>query len=42
LIQMLSKMAENHQKEFKINRKLSANDENISFGQLRYYQHCKN
>jgi len=42
LIQMLSKMAENHQKEFKINRKLSANDENISFGQLSYYQHCKN
>jgi hydrogenase maturation protein HypF len=42
LIQMLSKMAKNHQKELKINRKLSANDENISFGQLMYYQHCKN
>lgn len=42
LIQMLLKMAENHQKKIKINRKLSANDENISFGQLMYYQHCKN
>ncbi|MAB47764.1 MAG: carbamoyltransferase HypF [Flavobacteriaceae bacterium] len=42
LIKMLSEMTEKSNIILKINCKLSTNDENISFGQLMYYQHCKN
>lgn len=42
LVRMLSKMLEEHEIVLKINRKLSTNDENISFGQVMYHQHCKN
>ena len=42
LISMLSKLAKKEKINLKLNRKLSANDENISFGQLMYYQHIKN
>ena len=42
LVKMLSEMTEKSNIVLKINCKLSPNDENISFGQLMYYQHCKN
>jgi len=42
LIEKLLELAKNSSIEFKINRILSSNDENISFGQLCYYQHIKN
>lgn len=42
LIEKLIELAKNRGIEFKINRILSSNDENISFGQLCYYQHIKN
>lgn len=42
LVKMLSEMTEKSNIILKINCKLSPNDENISFGQLMYYQHCKN
>jgi len=42
LIEKLLELAKNRGIEFKINRILSSNDENISFGQLCYYQHIKN
>lgn len=42
LVSMLHKMAEKEEIKLKLNRKLSSNDENISFGQLMYYQHIKN
>ena len=42
LIKILSYLCENHKINLKINRRVSANDENISFGQLMYYQNIKN
>ncbi len=42
LLDMLARLSKNHKIKLKLNRKLSANDENISFGQLMYYQHIKN
>ncbi len=42
LISILEKITSIENIDLKINRKLSANDENISFGQLMYYQHIKN
>lgn len=42
LINILTQMSKKGKINFKFNRKLSANDENISFGQLMYYQHIKN
>jgi hydrogenase maturation protein HypF len=42
LIEKLLQLSQNSGIEFKINRILSSNDENISFGQLCYYQHVKN
>ncbi len=42
LIEKLLELAKNRGIGFKINRILSSNDENISFGQLCYYQHIKN
>ncbi len=41
LLNHLSDLCKQHHKVLKINRKLSSNDENISFGQLMYYQHIK-
>tara|TARA_R110000868_G_scaffold411690_2_gene707539 strand:- start:6983 stop:9244 length:2262 start_codon:yes stop_codon:yes gene_type:complete len=41
LIQKLIKLAENSKTNLKFNRILPSNDENISFGQLSYYQHIK-
>ncbi len=41
LVKMLNELAVKHYKSLKINCKLSVNDENISFGQFMYYQHCK-
>ena len=41
LIKMLNKLCQNNQIELKINRNLSPNDENISFGQLMYHQNIK-
>ncbi|WP_339715164.1 carbamoyltransferase HypF [uncultured Kriegella sp.] len=42
LIQKLSQLSKKQGIKLKINRILSSNDENISFGQLCYYQHIKN
>lgn len=42
LVKMLSELIAKSNAVMKINCKLSTNDENISFGQLMYYQHCKN
>jgi len=42
LIQMICEIAAKEKIELKFNRKLSANDENISFGQLMYHQNIKN
>ncbi len=42
LLDMLAKLSKNHKIKLKLNRKLSANDENISFGQLMYFQNIKN
>ncbi len=42
LISILSGLAKDKRIDVKLNRKLSANDENISFGQLMYHQHIKN
>ena len=42
LVSMLSLMAKKDKINLKLNCKLSANDENISFGQLMYHQHIKN
>ena len=42
LIGILTRMSKKEKINLKFNRKLSANDENISFGQLMYYQHIKN
>ena len=41
LVEKLIKLAENSKINLKFNRILSSNDENISFGQLSYYQHIK-
>jgi hydrogenase maturation protein HypF len=42
LLDMLAKLTKNYKIKLKLNRKLSANDENISFGQLMYFQNIKN
>jgi len=42
LVQKLSQLLKKQGIKLKINRILSSNDENISFGQLCYYQHIKN
>lgn len=42
LIANLNQMAKKEKIKIVFNRKLSANDENISYGQLMYYQHLKN
>ena len=42
LISIVKKLTSIEKIDLKINCKLSANDENISFGQLMYYQHIKN
>ena len=42
LVSILSQVARKDKINLKLNRKLSANDENISFGQLMYHQHIKN
>ena len=41
LIKTLAHLCKTNNINLKLNRKLSANDENISFGQLMYHQHCK-
>lgn len=42
LIKILTERTKDEKINLKLNRKLSANDENISFGQLMYHQHTKN
>jgi hydrogenase maturation protein HypF len=42
LVKLLTSLAIENQLELKINRKLPANDENTSFGQLMYFQNIKN
>ncbi|MGH1387892.1 carbamoyltransferase HypF [Kordia sp.] len=42
LVSILMRMMKKEKLNLKLNRKLSANDENISFGQLMYQQHIKN
>ena len=42
LVKMLTKKAKIENINLKFNRKLSPNDENVSFGQLMYHQHIKN
>ena len=42
LVEKLSQLSQKQGIKLKINRILSSNDENISFGQLCYYQHIKN
>ncbi|WP_340066415.1 carbamoyltransferase HypF [Ascidiimonas aurantiaca] len=42
LVSILRQMAKKERISLKLNRKLSVNDENISFGQLMYYNHIKN
>lgn len=42
LIKILTQLSKSHKIKLKLNRKLSANDENISFGQLMYFQNIKN
>ena len=42
LIQVLARLCRNSKIKLKFNCKLSANDENISFGQLMYFQNIKN
>jgi len=42
LLDYLFQLTSENKIELKINRKLPANDENISFGQLMYYQNIKN
>ncbi|MEM7485888.1 MAG: carbamoyltransferase HypF [Bacteroidota bacterium] len=42
LVKRLMVLAEKQEIKLKFNRILSSNDENISFGQLCYYQHIKN
>lgn len=42
LVSMLNQMTKKENINLKLNCKLSANDENISFGQLMYHQHIKN
>ncbi|UII75385.1 carbamoyltransferase HypF [Flagellimonas sp. HMM57] len=42
LVDKLTVLAEKQEIKLKFNRILSSNDENISFGQLCYYQHIKN
>ncbi len=42
LIKSLSKLCEENKKKLKLNCKLSSNDENISFGQIMYYQNIRN
>jgi len=41
LVSILSQLAIKEELNLKFNRKLSPNDENISFGQIMYYQHIK-
>ncbi|MEM6297109.1 MAG: carbamoyltransferase HypF [Bacteroidota bacterium] len=41
LVSVFSRLAETENLSLKLNQKLSPNDENISFGQLMYYQHIK-
>jgi len=41
LVEKLVKLAEKAKADLKFNRILSSNDENVSFGQLAYYQHIK-
>ena len=42
LVKKLSELSKNQGVKLKINRILSSNDENISFGQLCHFQHIKN
>ena len=42
LVEKLLQLTKNTGVELKFNRILSSNDENISFGQLSYFQHIKN
>ena len=42
LISIVLRLAKKENINIKLNRKLSANDENISFGQLMYFQNIKN
>ena len=42
LLFLLSRLCEQHKIKLKINCKLSVNDENISFGQLMYFQNINN
>ena len=42
LVEKLSQLSQKRGMKLKFNRILSSNDENISFGQLCYYQHIKN
>ena len=42
LLSILARLSKSHKIKLKLNCKLSANDENISFGQLMYFQHIKN
>ena len=42
LVFMLNQMTKKENINLKLNCKLSANDENVSFGQLMYHQHIKN
>ena len=41
LVEKLIKFADNSKISLKFNRNLASNDENISFGQLFYYQYIK-
>jgi len=42
LVSVLNRLTKEEEIDLKLNRKLSSNDENVSFGQLMYYQHIKN
>ena len=42
LVDLLSQLCKRNKINLKLNRKLSPNDENISFGQLMYFQNIKN
>jgi hydrogenase maturation protein HypF len=42
LVSILSQLARKEEINLKLNRKLSPNDENVSFGQLMYYRNIEN
>lgn len=42
LVSILTQLSKNQKVKLKLNRKLSVNDENISFGQLMYFQNITN